>query len=167
MQANGVNFDQYLKVQGQTVEEFRAWLHTEAERKLRSRMGLLLVAQREQLWPTEAEVEEELAHWDDKRDGEHTFPSNDRRRAAQRIASSRAAQFRQPGTSVPSGSGASVVWVTVSPSVDTASTRAPPSVPVSQGWPPPSGKKAVRPSTTAKPPGTGVQLTTCAVKFCT
>ena len=42
MQANGVNFDQYLKVQGQTVEEFRAWLHAEAERKLRSRMGLLL-----------------------------------------------------------------------------------------------------------------------------
>ena len=93
MQANGINFDQYLKVQGQTVEEFRAWLHTEAERKLRSRMGLLLVAQREKLWPTEAEVEEELAHWDDKRDGEHTFPSNDRRRAAQRIASSRAAAF--------------------------------------------------------------------------
>ena len=93
MQANGINFDQYLKVQGQTVEEFRTWLHTEAERKLRSRMGLLLVAQREQLWPTEAEVEEELAHWDDKRDGEHTFTSNDRRRAAQRIASSRAAAF--------------------------------------------------------------------------
>ena len=93
MQANGINFDQYLKVQGQTVEEFRTWLHTEAERKLRSRMGLLLVAQREQLWPTEAEVEEELAHWDDKRDGEHTFPSNDRRRAAQRMASSRAAAF--------------------------------------------------------------------------
>ena len=93
MQANGINFDQYLKVQGQTVEEFRTWLHTEAERKLRSRMGLLLVAQREQLWPTEAEVEEELAHWDDKRDGEHTFPSNDRRRAAQRIASSRTAAF--------------------------------------------------------------------------
>ena len=56
-------------------------------------LGLLLVAQREQLWPTETEVEEELAHWDDKRDGEHTFPSNDRRRAAQRIASSRAAAF--------------------------------------------------------------------------
>ena len=69
MQANGVNFDQYLKVQGQTVEEFRAWLHTEAERKLRSRMGMLLV------------------------DGEHTFASNDRRRAAQRIASSHAAAF--------------------------------------------------------------------------
>lgn len=93
MQANGVNFDQYLKVQGQTVEEFRAWLHTEAERKLRSRMGLLLVAQKEGLWPTEAEVDDELAHWDAKRDGEHTFASNDRRRAAQRIASSRAAAF--------------------------------------------------------------------------
>ena len=88
MQANGVNFDQYLKVQGQTVEEFRAWLHAEAERKLRSRMGLLLVAQKEELWPTEAEVDDELAHWDAKRDGEHTFASNDRRRAAQRIASS-------------------------------------------------------------------------------
>ena len=93
MQANGVNFDQYLKVQGQTVEEFRAWLHAEAERKLRSRMGLLLVAQKEELWPTEAEVDDELAHWDAKRDGEHTFASNDRRRAAQRIASSRAAAF--------------------------------------------------------------------------
>lgn len=69
MQANGVNFDQYLKVQGQTVEEFRAWLHAEAERKLRSRMGLLLVAQKEELWPTEAEVDDELAHWDAKRDG--------------------------------------------------------------------------------------------------
>lgn len=93
MQANGVNFDQYLKVQGQTVEEFRAWLHAEAERKLRSRMGLLLVAQKEELWPTEAEVDDELARWDAKRDGEHTFASNDRRRAAQRIASSRAADF--------------------------------------------------------------------------
>ena len=73
MQANGVNFDQYLKVQGQTV--------------------LLLAAQKEEPWPTEAEVDDELAHWDAKRDGEHTFASNDRRRAAQRIASSRAAAF--------------------------------------------------------------------------
>ena len=93
MQANGINFDQYLKVQGQTVEEFRAWFHAEAERKLRSRLGLLLVAQKENLWPEDAEIDWELAHWDDKRDGEHTFPSNDRRRAAQRIASSRAAAF--------------------------------------------------------------------------
>ena len=51
------------------------------------------MAQKEELWPTEAEVDDELAHWDAKRDGEHTFASNDRRRAAQRIASSRAAAF--------------------------------------------------------------------------
>ena len=93
LQANGVNFDQFLAVRGQTVEQFRQWLHQQAERKLRSRMGLLLVAQRDQLWPTEAEAEEELAPRDDTRDGEHTFPANDRRRAAQRIASSRAAAF--------------------------------------------------------------------------
>ena len=56
MQANNINFDQYLKVQGQTVEEFRQQLHADAERKLRSRLGLLLVAGKEHLWPTEAEV---------------------------------------------------------------------------------------------------------------
>ena len=33
LQANGINFDQFLKVRGQTVEEFRAWLHAQAERK--------------------------------------------------------------------------------------------------------------------------------------
>ena len=44
MQANNINFDQYLKVQGQTVEEFRQQLHADAERKLRSRLGLLLGA---------------------------------------------------------------------------------------------------------------------------
>ena len=54
---------------------------------------IMLVAQKEELWPTEAEVDDELAHWDAKRDGEHTFASNDRRRAAQRIASSHAAAF--------------------------------------------------------------------------
>ena len=93
MQANGINFDQYLKVQGQTVEQFRAWLHAEAERKLRSRMGLLLVARTENLWPSDEEVDEELAHWDTRRDGERTFASNDRCRAARRIASDRAAAF--------------------------------------------------------------------------
>ena len=41
LQANGINFDQFLKVRGQTVEEFRTWLHTQAERKLRSWLGLL------------------------------------------------------------------------------------------------------------------------------
>lgn len=51
LQANGVNFDQFLKVRGQTVEEFRVWLHQQAERKLRSWLGLLLVAERKTCSP--------------------------------------------------------------------------------------------------------------------
>ena len=33
LQANGINFDQFLAVRGQTVEQFRQWLHQQAERK--------------------------------------------------------------------------------------------------------------------------------------
>ena len=69
LQANGVNFDQFLAVRGQTVEQFRQWLHRQAERKLRSWLGLLLVAEREGLQPTEAEVNAALAHWNEKLDG--------------------------------------------------------------------------------------------------
>lgn len=93
MQANGINFDQYLKVQNQTVEEFRTWLHAQAEQKLRSRLGLLLVAEKEGFWPTEEEVKVELADWDEKVYGERTFPSNDERKARQHLATSRAAAF--------------------------------------------------------------------------
>ena len=46
LQAQRVNFDQFLQVRGQTVEQFRAELHANAERRLRSRLGLLLVADR-------------------------------------------------------------------------------------------------------------------------
>ena len=93
LQANGINFDQFLKVRGQTVEEFRAWLHTQAERKLRSWLGLLLVAEKEGLAPTDAEVEAAAAHWDAKLDGERTFPANDARKVRQRLARERAEQF--------------------------------------------------------------------------
>lgn len=93
MQANGINFDQYLAVQKQTVEEFRASLHAQAEQKLRSRLGLLLVADKEGFWPTEEEVKAELANWDEKVYGERTFPSNDERKARQHLATSRAAAF--------------------------------------------------------------------------
>ena len=89
LQANNVNFDQYLKVRNQTVEQFRAELHAGAEQKLRGRLGLLLVAEKEQLWPTEAEVDAALAGWKCER----TFPSNDRRKLRQGIASQRAAAF--------------------------------------------------------------------------
>ena len=93
MQANGVNFDQFLKVQGQTVEEFRVWLHAQAERKLRSWLGLLLVAGKEGLAPTDAEVSAALASWNEKLDGERTFPANDARKVRQRMARERAEQF--------------------------------------------------------------------------
>ena len=93
LQANGINFDQFLKVRGQTVEEFRAWLHAQAERKLRSWLGLLLVAEREGLYPTDAELAEALSHWDAKHDGEHTFPANDARKVRQRLARERTEQF--------------------------------------------------------------------------
>ena len=93
LQANGVNFDQFLAVRGQTVEQFRQWLHQQAERKLRSWLGLLLVAEREGLQPTEAEVNAALADWDEKLDGERTFPANDARKVRQRLARAKAAAF--------------------------------------------------------------------------
>ena len=93
LQANGINFDQFLNVRGQTVEEFRAWLHAQAERKLRSWLGLLLVAEKEGLAPTDAEVEAAAAHWDVKLDGERTFPANDSRKVRQRLARANAAAF--------------------------------------------------------------------------
>ena len=71
----------------------RSWLHTQAERKLRSWLGLLLVAEREGLQPTEAEVNAALAHWDEKLDGERTFPANDTRKVRQRLARAKAAAF--------------------------------------------------------------------------
>ena len=89
LQANNVNFDQYLKVRSQTVEQFRTELHAQAEQKLRGSLGLLMVAEQEHLWPTDAEVEAALAHWK----GERTFPANDFRKVRQGIASQRAAEF--------------------------------------------------------------------------
>ena len=89
LQANNVNFDQYLKVRGQTVEQFRTELHAQAEQKLRGSLGLLMVAEREHLWPTDTEVEAALAHWK----GERTFPANDFRKVRQGIASQRAAEL--------------------------------------------------------------------------
>lgn len=93
LQAQRVNFDQYLQVRGQTVEEFRKELHAEAERKLRSRLGLLLVAGKEGFWPSEEEVEAGLADWNVRRDGEKTFPANDRRKVRQKLAAQRATEY--------------------------------------------------------------------------
>ena len=75
------------------MEQFRQWLHQQAERKLRSWLGLMLVAEREGLQPTEAEVNAALANWNEKLDGEHTFPANDSRKVRQRLARANAAAF--------------------------------------------------------------------------
>lgn len=89
LQANNVNFDQYLQVRHQTVEQFRAELHAQAEQKLRGQLGLLMVAEQEQLWPAPAEVDAALAAYK----GERTFPANDTRKLRQDIASRRALDF--------------------------------------------------------------------------
>ena len=89
LQANNVNFDQYLKVRGQTVEQFRTELHAQAEQKLRGNLGLLMVAEKEHLWPTDAEVNAALERWK----GERTFHANDFRKVRQGIASQRAAAY--------------------------------------------------------------------------
>ena len=60
LQAQKLSFDQFLAARGQTVEQLRAELHADAERKLRSRLGLLLVAEREHLWPGAAETDAAL-----------------------------------------------------------------------------------------------------------
>ena len=61
--------------------------------QLRSWLGLLLVAEREGLQPTEAEVNAALANWNEKLDGERTFPANDSRKVRQRLARANAAAF--------------------------------------------------------------------------
>lgn len=93
LQAQRISFDQFLQARGQTVEQFRAERHADAERKLRSRLGLLLVADREGLWPAPAEVDAALAAWDEKRDGARTFPANDARKMRQKLAGQRAEAF--------------------------------------------------------------------------
>lgn len=93
MQANGINFDQFLKVRGQTVEQFRIWLHEQSDRKLRSWLGLLLVAEKEGLFPDEDSVQAALTSWNEALDGERTFPANDARKVRQRLARENARRF--------------------------------------------------------------------------
>ncbi len=93
LQMKKLNFDLYLEQRGMNVEQFRAELHAQAEQRLRSQLGLLIVARQQGLEPTRAEAEDLLAHWDTARNGERTFYENDLRRAQQELASARAAAY--------------------------------------------------------------------------
>ena len=93
LQAQGVNLDRYLRWRRQMPHPPPPPPHADSERKLRSQLGLLLVARREGLWPTDAEINAALAAWDEKKDGERTFPANDRNKAALKLARRRASDF--------------------------------------------------------------------------
>lgn len=60
---------------------------------LRSWLGLLLVAEREGLQPTEAEVNAALAYRNEKLDGERTFPPTTPARCASALPGVKAAAF--------------------------------------------------------------------------
>ena len=93
LEANKLSFDMYLKASHQTREEWDAALHKVAELKLRTELGLLLVAQRENLSPTPQQVADELHHWNAAKYRKPTFLANDVRRIRQRMAADLARQF--------------------------------------------------------------------------
>ena len=93
LEANKVSFDMYLKATHQTREEWDAALHKAAERKLRTALGLLMVAARENLSPTPQQVADELHHWNTAKYRKPTFLANDVRRIRQRMACDLARQF--------------------------------------------------------------------------
>ena len=85
LQANGINFDQFLKVRGQTegiAHADGAFLQIRHE-----------VAEAEGLQPTETEVTAALTDWNEKLDGERTFPANDARKVRQRLMRAKATAF--------------------------------------------------------------------------
>ncbi len=93
LEANKLNFDMYLRASHQTLEEWKAELRQTAERKLRSEMGLLLVAKAEGLSPTSEQVTQELQNWNVAKYQKPTFLANDVRRIRQRLTSDLAREF--------------------------------------------------------------------------
>ncbi len=93
LEANKLPFTMYLQASHQTEEEWKAELQTIAERNLRTAMGLLMVAEKEHLAPTNEEVTAELHHWNAAIYQKPTFLANDIRRIRQRLASEMAKDF--------------------------------------------------------------------------
>ena len=60
LQANNVNFDQYLKVRSQTVEQFRASFMPQAEKQVKIRLALEAVAAAENIVASDEDVDAEI-----------------------------------------------------------------------------------------------------------
>lgn len=93
LEANKLSFDMYLQASHQTQDQWKAELHATAERKLRTAMGLLMVAKKEHLTPTNEQVAAELRNWSTAKYQKPTFLANDIRRVQQRLASDMARDF--------------------------------------------------------------------------
>lgn len=93
LEANKLSFDMYLQATHQTHEDWEAELHRTTERKLRSEMGLLLVAKAEGLAPTAEQVTQELQNWNVAKYQKPTFLANDVRRIRQHLTKDLAREF--------------------------------------------------------------------------
>ncbi len=93
MQSKKLSLDMYLEQRGQTVEEFRAEMRVIAEKKLRAHLGLLLVAKKEGLLPSEEAVEAAFDVWLAKKPKDKTFEANDRQKIYRRLCQENATTF--------------------------------------------------------------------------
>ena len=92
LQANGINFDQFLAVRGRRWSSSGSGCTSRQSASCAAGWGFCW-------WPSgrayshRSEVNAALAHWDEKLDGERTFPANDTRKVRQRLARAKAAAF--------------------------------------------------------------------------
>ncbi len=93
MQSKKLSLDTYLAQRGLTTEAFRAEMHQISEQKLRASLGLLLIAQKEGLTPTEQAVDEAFAAWLAKKPKDKTFEANDRLKVYRNLCQTNAGEF--------------------------------------------------------------------------
>ncbi len=93
MQNKKLSLDLYLSQRGLTTEAFRAEMHTISEQKLRAQLGLLLIAQQENLQPTAEAWNEAFATWLAKKPKDKTFEANDRYKVYRKLCQENAGKF--------------------------------------------------------------------------
>ncbi|MFI3169183.1 MAG: hypothetical protein R3Y06_04470 [Faecalibacterium sp.] len=93
MQSQKLNFDVYLEQRGLSVEEFHAEMHQISEQKLRTELGLLMVAEKENLQPSTAQLQEAFDAWLATKPKEKTFEVNDRQKIYRKLCQEHAAAF--------------------------------------------------------------------------